>query len=260
MRHYPHHISDFNNATRHLTRVERSVYRDAIELYYDKEQMLTLNLDKLERKLLCVNEEEKKALKVVLTEFFIKCDDGFYHDRCDVEITKYNANTSAKAKAGKASAAARKLKLLIVQQNSKEFNRCSTGVQQNLTNHQPSTINHQPILKEKDKKKTVSEELPTQDLVPQELWDSFLTIRKKAKAINSPQAIKSLITELNKLKSHGHDPCDVVNQSIRSSWKDVYPIKNNSSNSKNEKFDPVAYVNRKRIRGEDESSRIIDIQ
>ena len=68
--------------------------------------------------------------------------------------------------------------------------------------------------------------MPDQNLVSQELWDSFLKIRQKAKAVNSTQAIKCLITELHKLRTQGHDPTEVVNQSIRSTWKDVYPLKN----------------------------------
>lgn len=52
MNFYPHHIGDFNNATRHLTRVERSVYRDLIELYYDTECPLNNDLEKLFRRAL----------------------------------------------------------------------------------------------------------------------------------------------------------------------------------------------------------------
>jgi len=76
--------------------------------------------------------------------------------------------------------------------------------------------------------------LPEQDLVSQEIWDEFLKLRTKLKAVNSPLAIKSLLTELKKLKSQGCDPDDVVNQSIRSSWKDVYPVKSRDSPKRNE--------------------------
>ena len=89
MNFYPHHISDFNNATRHLTRVERSVYRDAIELYYDSESVLTSDFDQLAKKLICRSEEEKTALKDVLSEFFDLHHDGYFHQRCDEEIAKY---------------------------------------------------------------------------------------------------------------------------------------------------------------------------
>ena len=133
MNFYPHHISDFNNATRHLTRVERSVYRDLIELYYDTESALTDDIEKLARRVLCNSEEEKKALNDVLSEFFIKKDNGFFHDRCDAEILKYRANTSAKAKAGIASALARQQKATRVEQplNSVEL----------TNNHEPLTNN-----------------------------------------------------------------------------------------------------------------------
>ena len=137
MNFYPHHISDFNNATRHLTRVERSVYRDAIELYYDKEQPLPDDIELLNRKLLCVADEEKRALSTILGEFFTLSDDGYRHSRCDAEIEKYRKNTSAKAKAGIASAAKRQQK--------------PTGVQQKLTrvhNQEPLTNNQEPRTKE----------------------------------------------------------------------------------------------------------------
>ena len=70
MNYYPHHIGDFNNATRHLTRVERALYRDLIELYYDSEQPLTGDVNRLCRKVIAVTDDEKQALDYVLSEFF----------------------------------------------------------------------------------------------------------------------------------------------------------------------------------------------
>ena len=83
MNHYPHHIGDFNNATRHLTRVERSLYRDLLELYYDTEQPLNSDPVKLARRVIAVTEEERSALAVVLEEFFELQADGWHNDRCD---------------------------------------------------------------------------------------------------------------------------------------------------------------------------------
>jgi uncharacterized protein YdaU (DUF1376 family) len=132
----PWHFGDFNNATRHLTRVERSVYRDSIELYYDTEQPLNcVEFDYLAKRLLCQSDVEKQALRDVLREFFIKEGDLYRHERCDAEIAKYHSNTSAKARAGIASAAKRKQK--------------ATGVEQALdgcaTNQEPRTKNQEPI-------------------------------------------------------------------------------------------------------------------
>lgn len=107
MNHYPHHIGDFNNATRHLTRVERSLYRDMLELYYDTEQPLNGDITKLARRLIATTEEERTALDVVLEEFFTLEDDGWHNHRCDSEIAKYQGQIEQASRAGKASAAKR---------------------------------------------------------------------------------------------------------------------------------------------------------
>lgn len=82
-------------------------------------------------------------------------------------------------------------------------------------------------LPREEKRRYIStpEILPVPEFVPSELWDDFLAIRKGLKAKNTTPAIKALITELKKLKDKGHDPVAVINQSIRASWKDVYPVK-----------------------------------
>ena len=107
MNHYPHHIGDFNNATRHLTRVERSLYRDMLELYYDTETPLNSDPVKIGRRVLAVSEEEKSALNLVLEEFFVLQEDGWHNTRCDAEIAKYQGQIEQASRAGKASAAKR---------------------------------------------------------------------------------------------------------------------------------------------------------
>lgn len=107
MNYYPHHIGDFNNATRHLTRIERSIYRDMIELYYDTELPLTLDIKGLCRKLIAQTEEESTAVQQVLNEFFTETEQGWHHARCELEINAYRTSISAKSAAGKASAAKR---------------------------------------------------------------------------------------------------------------------------------------------------------
>src|SRR5690606_6590546 len=118
------HIGDFNSATRHLTRIERSIYRDLIDLYYDSEQPLLLDIDKLCRLVIARSDEERTAVEQVLNEFFTRNDDGWFHDRCDEEIAKYHGLKQAKSAAGKASAARRAEK---AQQQS---NTSSTPVEQ----------------------------------------------------------------------------------------------------------------------------------
>ena len=58
MHYYQHNIGDFDKATRHLTRIERSVYRDLIELYYDTEFQLNSDIAYLCRKILATSDAE----------------------------------------------------------------------------------------------------------------------------------------------------------------------------------------------------------
>lgn len=91
MNYYPHHIGDFNNATRHLTRIERSVYRDLIELYYDTEQPLPGDMKAICRKILAGSTDEREAVEQVLSEFFQLVDGVYRHERCDDVIAAYKA-------------------------------------------------------------------------------------------------------------------------------------------------------------------------
>jgi len=159
MHYYKHHMSDFNQATRHLSRLERSIYRDLIELYYYTEEPLTPDIGRLCRLVVAIDEQESTAVEQVLNEFFTKTPGGWFHPRCDEEIAAYHSSASAKAAAGRASAAAKAArkaeKLGNLQQ---QHSGCSTDVQQpldsveeawqqNPTNHKPLTNNQEPIKK-----------------------------------------------------------------------------------------------------------------
>lgn len=132
---YSKNIADFNNATRHLTRLERSLYSDAIELYYDTEKPLTNDLNKLNRLLLAHTQEEKDALIVVLNEFFILTDDGYTNKRCDEEIQAFQA------KSNKAKESINKR-----WNNERNTNVLPTYNEGN-TNQEPITNNHKPLNK-----------------------------------------------------------------------------------------------------------------
>jgi len=155
MHSYQHNIKTFNNATRHLTHVERALYRDLIELYYDTEQPLPArDIDALCRRVLARSDDEKTAVKCILDEFFVLTGDVYTHDYCDEVIDQYKRVQTSKAIAGKASAKARKEKA-----DRKKYQRRTKGqqkpadaptpVEQPLNecsapvcNHKPETINH----------------------------------------------------------------------------------------------------------------------
>lgn len=97
MNHYPHHIGDFNTATRHLSRIERSVYRDMLDMYYDTERPLDgSDMSRLARRLCCSSDEEVSAMQFVLAEFFTREGDEFVHDRCERELATFQVRQADK--------------------------------------------------------------------------------------------------------------------------------------------------------------------
>lgn len=148
MHHYQHNIKTFNSATRHLTRVERALYRDLIELYYDTESPLTSDMERLCRLVIATTDEEKAALIYVLAEFFELTGLVYTHDYCDEQIAKYKCALTAKSAAGIASANAKKQRAdarkadrsTQSQQNSTPVQRMSNEIQL-TSNQEPVTSN-----------------------------------------------------------------------------------------------------------------------
>ena len=139
--HYPFHISDFNNATRHLTRIERSIYRDLIDLYYHTEKALSGDVSLLCR--LIIANDCSTDVQRVLNEFFFLAEDGlFYNHYCEQVIAKYHAQSDNQSKAGKASAKARALKAAQDKASEHPFNGRSTGVQPTRTRTRTRTNKH----------------------------------------------------------------------------------------------------------------------
>lgn len=162
MHYYMYHLSDFNNATRHLSRLERSIYRDLLDMYYEQESAIDgTDMSTLERRLIVRSTEEQQALAFVLTEFFENQDGYYFNNRCESEIKKYQDKLESAIRAGKASADARRKKARKKQRSepdstidSAELNERSTDAKQTLndgaTNQQPTTINQQPLTNTND--------------------------------------------------------------------------------------------------------------
>jgi len=189
MHYYNFNISDFNNSTRHLTLVERALYVDAINLYYDTELPLTTDIDVLSRRLMARTDDEKEALIGVLGEYFIIDDDGYRHVRCDLEIDKYQSKIEANSKAGKASAAARaaRKKRRSTKDSPKTSNKSSTGVKRALNGRGTSEVptnNQEPRTNNQEPNKNVSLIDPDYSLLKDldlAVWETWIEYRKKIK-------------------------------------------------------------------------------
>lgn len=190
MNYYPFHIGDFNNATRHLDRIERSIYRDLIDLYYDKESPLPAEVSQIAR-LICATDC-LTSVEQVLNEFFYLTDLGWVNDRCEQTLTEYKELSEKRSKAGKASAKARrclKSKGKAASTSVEQvLNKCGTSVVQ-TNNQKPITkTNNQSIYRQRLKSLCV----------PDDLIDEWLAIRKKNKGVDSERAFNAFMAEVEK--------------------------------------------------------------
>jgi hypothetical protein len=65
--------------------------------------------------------------------------------------------------------------------------------------------------------------------VPVGLWLSFVEMRNAARKPMTTTAKELIWRELARLKEQGHDPVEVIEQSIRNGYPDVYPVKEKTS-------------------------------
>ena len=84
--------------------------------------------------------------------------------------------------------------------------------------------------KEDIKSKPKSAEVAIPEFIDLELWGSFIEMRKKLKAVNSPTAIKALIKKLTANKDMANA---MIEQSVVNSWKGIFDIKINYNQDSN---------------------------
>ena len=155
MHYYQFNITDFGHATRHLSIIEKAVYRELLDLYYDKESPLVNDADRLAR-LICA-PDNVTTVEQVLNEFFTLVDNVWINDKCDEVIAEYKAKLETASKAGKASAKARANK----RKASSDVTTVEQPLNEGATNYKPLTNNHKPITKEIDKPKRARFQKPT---------------------------------------------------------------------------------------------------
>lgn len=184
MNYYQHHIGDFNNATRHLSRIERSIYRDLLELYYDTELPLTSDFERLARRCL-VAECDMPAMRDVLNEFFMLRDDGYHNNRADIEIAAYKRM----AEGGKRGADKR------WGGNTPSIATPSPPYDKANANQEPITNNQEPLkTKEKQTPSALLASLEISETVAQD----FISLRNRLKAPITKTALAGIQREADK--------------------------------------------------------------
>jgi uncharacterized protein YdaU (DUF1376 family) len=131
MHYYQKNIGDYRRDTMNLSLLEHGVYMTLIDHYTLNEEPISLDHLDVCWTIGARTDNEKTAVCLILSKFFIKTDEGYKHKRCDEEIEKYHAKSD-------------KAKESINKRWNKDTNVIRTYNEGN-TNHKPITNNHKPI-------------------------------------------------------------------------------------------------------------------
>lgn len=143
MHYYKFNIADWHLGTSHLGLEEEAAYLRLINYYYDTEEPIPLETDRVFRRLR-LGKGSDVGLSV-LEEFFTKTGDGWIHERCDRELESYQEKADANRKNGKKGGRPKKNNDLG--DNPDKPSGFLVGTQTEPTdnlNQEPLTTNHKP--------------------------------------------------------------------------------------------------------------------
>ena len=130
MNFYPFHIGDYVVHTRHLTLMEDLAYRRLIDLYYTTEQPITLDVEKASK--LIGMRDHIKEVSEILSDFFLKSEDGYRNSRCDKEISVYKAKADRARSANSSRWGAKKSDPYLKSDVKSDADRIPTNTNTNI--------------------------------------------------------------------------------------------------------------------------------
>jgi uncharacterized protein YdaU (DUF1376 family) len=208
MNYYPFHIGDYISHTSHLSDEEDLAYRRMIDLYYQSEQPFT-DVNFVARRI----KSTPEIVADLLSDFFVKTEDGWRNKRADEEIDKYHAKAESARNANKAKLAKKSQLQTVLKSEPK----------QDATNNQePITKNHKPI--------------DTPNGVTESVFKDYLEVRKTKKAKWSDTALKGLVKEAEKAGLSLQEAMELCCArgwvGFKAEWvKDQYPKKQETGTS-----------------------------
>lgn len=218
---YEHHIGDYAAATAHLTLVEDAVYTRMMRRYYLTEQPLPTDVAIIARLVGARAPSEIDAVQAVLDEFFVMESDGYHQKRCDEDIAKFiekqaKARASAAARWGNADRIA---------------NALPTHTEGNA--HQTPDTKHQKAKKRPSPSATVLPDPP--DFVNADAWTGFVAMRARIRHPLTARAASLIHALLTKFRDAGQNPNDILDNSTRNGWRDVFAPRDGDTHAGNQR-------------------------
>jgi uncharacterized protein YdaU (DUF1376 family) len=210
LNYYPHHIGDYLRDTSHLTTLEDGTYRRMLDVYYASEKPLPLDFDWLCRLVRAREILEREAVSAVLQQFFEKCEDGYHNKRANEEIRKGRKRIKAAKSNGKTG-------------GRPKTQRVSENNPAGYKDRNPDQSSQKPKPKAKEEEKNIrAVALPA--WVPQDAWDSWLEVRPRVRAPNTPRALALALRDLERLRDEGNDPRAVLEAATLKGWRGLFAV------------------------------------
>lgn len=247
MNYYKRHIGDYAKKCGHLSVLEHGVYTLLLDAYYDRE--LAPTKAEALRQARARTPEEVAAVEAVLADFFHEVDGRYVQTRVEEEFVKAEAVAERNARRGKLGGRPRKPK------GNPEESRRVSAAKPDESREKPNPLIHQSTKKEQKQKQPPQASASAFVLpawIDATAWLAYLDMRKRKRAPPTDRACELVVAELEKLRRLGHDPTDVLDQSVRNAWTDVYPVKSPGASHgthRESAADRVARVNAEAERG-----------
>ena len=150
MHYYQFNIGDYRRDTTHLSPIEHYIYRTLIDWYYLDEKPIPKKTQVVMRRLNLAFDEHENSLKNILDDFFIEKDDGFYLERIEKDIVKYQNQIKKNQENGKKGGRPKKNDQQESEKNPSGFDAVSyenPNESEKNPNQEPITNNQEPIKK-----------------------------------------------------------------------------------------------------------------
>jgi uncharacterized protein YdaU (DUF1376 family) len=218
MNYYPHHIGDFVRDTSRLSDSQCMAYLRLIWLYYESEQPLANDVQRLAFQI----GSDEKTVELLLQCFFYANAERWHHKRIDAEIEAYKTKSIKASESAKAR-----------WKNAKDMRTHSEG----NANQEPITNNQKPITKNQEEKRKEKKQtqgkparfdplaIPLPDCIKPSAWESWIEYRRARKLTCAEPTMKSQLQNLEAWWNEGHEPNSIMQASITNGWQGLFAPK-----------------------------------
>lgn len=248
MNYYQFHIGDFRSGTINMSRHSRWIYRDMMDVYYDSEEPLPLDMDVLCDMLGVCSDDEKEIVRRHLRFKFDMTDAGYTHEVCEKVISEYRAKADVARANGKLGGRPKgnQNKPSGFQSGSYEVSVCKQGETGSQTNHKPLTTNQEPETKNQEQEPVAAKAARVKfdpltmkpDNVSEQVWAEWAQARSESR---KPLTKAMCTAQAKQLAGHANAD-EVIRKSIAAGWQGLFPDSVKSTSARHSGFDQINYM------------------